>query len=84
MKRAEVFAEALAMPERARMELAAELLASAKRPTGVLADGSAALASAIARRAKEIDEGRVRLIGKKQAMEMLRDRARGRAVRRRA
>jgi Putative addiction module component len=85
MKRAEVFAQALAMPPRSRIELAAELLASAKGvPPGILEEDSADLDVVLARRIADLESGRVKSIPMKRVMKTLRTRAKARASQRRA
>ncbi|MGO9833316.1 MAG: addiction module protein [Polyangiaceae bacterium] len=58
-RRAEVFAEALALPKAARLELAAALLESAP-PPGVLSEDDPRFAEEIRRRVDELQRGEVK------------------------
>lgn len=62
MSRSTVFAEALALSEKERLELAAELLASAKPPAGVLVEGTPEFRAELARRVAEVKSGKARLV----------------------
>ena len=58
-RRSEVFAEALALPKAARLELAAVLLESAP-PAGVLSEDDPRFAEEIRRRVDELERGEVK------------------------
>ena len=62
MKRPAVFAEALALPTEDRLELAAELLASAPPVPGLLVEGTPEFRAELARRLEEVRTGSARLI----------------------
>lgn len=61
MKRRDVFAEALALPKGARLELAAELLASVP-PPGVLREEDPGLLDEIRRRLDQIESGEAKTV----------------------
>jgi hypothetical protein len=67
VNRARVFERALALPEEDRLELAAELLASAP-PPGILHERSPELAEAIEQRIAEVRESKVKPIAARQAL----------------
>jgi hypothetical protein len=66
-RRAEVFAEALALPKAARLELAAALLESAP-PPGVLSEDDPRFAVEIRRRVGELERGEVKGIPWEEAL----------------
>ena len=77
MKRAQVFEQALSLPEDARLELAAELLASAGTPPDVLAEGAPGTAAELRRRIQAVRRGDVKPIPADEALARLRRRPRG-------
>ncbi len=77
MKRAEVFEQALSLPEDARLDLAAELLASAGPAPAVLAEGDPRTAAEIRRRIQAVRQGDVQSIPADEALARLRRRPRG-------
>ena len=58
MSRSSVFSDALALSEKERLELAAELLASADPPTGVLVEGTPQLRTELAQRIASVKSGK--------------------------
>jgi hypothetical protein len=73
MNRARLFERALALPEEDRLELAAELLATAS-PPGILEEGSPELNEAIEQRIDEVRRGTIKPIPVRQALARLRRR----------
>jgi hypothetical protein len=71
VNRARLFERALALPQEDRLELAAELLASSP-PPGLLAEGSPALAEAIAQRIESVRSGKTKSIPAMRALARLR------------
>jgi hypothetical protein len=68
---AEVISLALALPESARLEVAAELLASVK-PPGVLSADDPGFAEEIRRRCNEVDAGKAELLDYQESMARIR------------
>jgi putative addiction module component (TIGR02574 family) len=71
MGRPTVFAEALALSEKERLELAAELLASAEPPSGILVEGTPALRAELRRRVAVVKSGKVRAVPWREAKQQL-------------
>ncbi len=77
VNRARVFEEALALSEKDRLRLAAELLASSP-PPGVLSAGSPELARTIERRIESVRRGETKPVPARPALAKLRRRRRSR------
>jgi hypothetical protein len=73
VNRTRVFEQALALPERDRLKLAAELLASSP-PPGILEAGSPELASAIEARIDSVRRGETKPVPAREALAKLRRR----------
>ena len=76
MKRADVFAQALALPEQERLDLAAELLASARKPAEIFELDTPEYAVEVKRRIDAIKRGETKTIPIDEALARIRARAR--------